>query len=148
MKIVVAGMGYVGMANAVLLAQYHEVWAIDILSEKIDLINRRKSPIEDKEIEKYLLEKELNLIATVDVANAYRNADMVVVAAPTNYDSEKNYFDTSEVENVIQQAIKYAPDITIIIKSTIPVGYTKTISKKYPENDIFTYCFCVSYRYR
>ena len=127
MKIAVAGTGYVGLAIATLLAQHHEVWAVDILPEKVELINQRKSPIQDEYIEKYLREKELNLAATLNAEEAYKNADYVVIAAPTNYDSQKNFFDTSAVESVIDLVMKVNPEAIMIIKSTVPVGYTKHI---------------------
>lgn len=133
MKIAVAGTGYVGLANAVLLAQKHEVYAVDIIREKVDLINSKKSPIVDKEIEEYLANHKLNLTATTDAELAYKNAEFVVVATPTNYDAEKNYFDTSSVEAVIELVKKINPASYIVIKSTIPVGYTKSLSEKYPE---------------
>lgn len=129
-KIAVAGTGYVGMSIATLLAQNHKVYAVDIIPEKVDLINARKTPIQDEYIEKYLEERELDLIATLDAKEAYSEADYVVIAAPTNYDSEKNYFDTSAVESVIDTVTKYAADAIIVIKSTIPVGYTESIRKK------------------
>ena len=127
MKIAVAGTGYVGLSIATLLAQHHEVWAVDILPEKVELINQRKSPIQDEYIEKYLREKELNLAATLNAEEAYKNADYVVIAAPTNYDSQKNFFDTSAVESVIDLVMKVNPEAIMIIKSTVPVGYTKHI---------------------
>lgn len=127
MKIAVAGTGYVGLSIATLLAQHHEVWAVDILPEKVELINQRKSPIQDEYIEKYLKEKELNLTATLNAEEAYKNADYVVIAAPTNYDSQKNFFDTSAVESVIDLVMKVNPEAMMIIKSTVPVGYTKHI---------------------
>lgn len=130
MKIAVAGTGYVGLSIAVLLAQHHTVTAVDIIPEKVELINSRKSPIQDEYIEKYLAEKQLNLTATLDVKSAYSDADFVVIAAPTNYDSKKNYFDTSAVENVIQLVMEYNPNAIMVIKSTIPVGYTESIRKK------------------
>ena len=130
MKIAVAGTGYVGLSIATLLSQHHEVMAVDIVSEKVDLINQRKSPIRDEYIEKYLSEKRLNLTATLDAQAAYRDADFVVIAAPTNYDSKKNFFDTSAVESVIRQVIECNPDAVMVIKSTIPVGYTAGIRKK------------------
>ena len=130
MKIVVAGTGYVGLSIAVLLAQHHTVTAVDIIPEKVDLINSRKSPIQDEYIEKYLAEKQLNLTATLDAKSAYSDADFVVIAAPTNYDSKKNYFDTSAVENVIQLVMECNPNAIMVIKSTIPVGYTESIRKK------------------
>ncbi len=135
-KIAVAGTGYVGMSIATLLAQYNKVYAVDIIPEKVELINSKKSPIQDDYIEKYLAEKELNLTATLDAKEAYTDADYVVIAAPTNYDSEKNYFDTSAVENVIETVMQYAPDAIMVIKSTIPVGYTKTIREKTGSSNI------------
>ncbi|HHD9141663.1 TPA: 3-hydroxyacyl-CoA dehydrogenase NAD-binding domain-containing protein, partial [Streptococcus pneumoniae] len=127
MKIAVAGTGYVGLSIAVLLAQHHEIKAVDIVAEKVELINQKKSPIQDDYIEKYLVEKDLNLEATMDAKYAYEDAEFVVVAAPTNYDSKKNFFDTSAVEAVIQQVKKINPKAVIIIKSTIPVGFTESV---------------------
>ena len=124
MKIAVAGTGYVGLSIATLLSQHHEVIAVDIIPEKVDLINHKKSPIQDEYIEKYLAEKDLNLTATLDAEAAYKDADFVVIAAPTNYDSKKNFFDTSAVEAVIKLVIQYNPDAIMVIKSTIPVGFT------------------------
>lgn len=139
MKIAVAGTGYVGLSIATLLAQNHEVIAVDIIPEKVELINNRKSPIQDDYIEKYLAEKELNLTATLDAESAYKNADFVVIAAPTNYDSKKNFFDTSAVEAVIELVIKNNPDAIMVIKSTIPVGYTTSVREKYHcDNIIFS----------
>lgn len=135
-KITVAGTGYVGLSIATLLSQHHEVWAVDIIEEKVSLINSKKSPIQDEYIEKYLAEKELNLTATTNQEQAYTNADFVVIATPTNYDSEKNYFDTSAVESAVESAIKYSPNAVIIIKSTIPVGYTERIRKTYNNQNI------------
>ena len=135
-KIAVAGTGYVGLSIATLLSQHHEVMAVDIISEKVDLINQRKSPIQDEYIEKYLAEKELHLTATLDAKAAYTNADFVVIAAPTNYDSKKNFFDTSAVEAVIQLVMKYNPDAIMVIKSTIPVGFTESVREKYHCNKI------------
>lgn len=135
-RIAVAGTGYVGLSIATLLAQHHHVTAVDILPEKVDLINQRKSPIQDEYIEKYLAEKDLNLTATLDGEAAYREADFVVIAAPTNYDSKKNFFDTSAVEAVIKLVLKVNPDAVMIIKSTIPVGYTETVRKKYHTANI------------
>ena len=129
-KIAVAGTGYVGLSIATLLAQHHPVMAVDIISEKVDMINKRISPIQDKYIEKYFAEKELNLVATLDAEAAYSNADFVVIAAPTNYDSQKNFFDTSAVESVIQKVMQCNPNAIMIIKSTIPVGYTESIRQK------------------
>lgn len=138
-KIAVAGTGYVGLSIAVLLAQYNQVMAVDIVPEKVDLINQRKSPIQDEYIEKYLAEKELNLAATLDVEKAYKDADIVVIATPTNYDSKKNFFDTSAVEAVIQLVIKNNPDAIMVIKSTIPVGFTASVREKYHcDNIIFS----------
>ena len=138
-KIAVAGTGYVGMSMATLLAQHNEVWAVDIVKEKVDLINQGKSPIVDKEIEEYLAKGDLNLKATLDAKEAYTGADYVVIAAPTNYDSQKNYFDTSAVEAVIKLVMEFAPDAIMIIKSTIPVGYTLHVREKMgSENIIFS----------
>ena len=139
MKIAVAGTGYVGLSIATLLAQHNTVTAVDIIPEKVELINNRKSPIQDDYIEKYLAEKELDLIATLDAESAYKDADFVVIAAPTNYDSKKNFFDTSTVEAVIELVMKYNPNAIMVIKSTIPVGYTKSIREKTgSENIIFS----------
>ena len=138
-KIAVAGTGYVGMSIATLLAQHHQVIAVDVIPEKVEKINHRVSPIQDEYIEKYLAEKPLNLTATLDGATAYRDADFVVIAAPTNYDPVKNYFDTSPVENVIDLVMKYNPNAIMVIKSTIPVGYTESVRKKLDtENVIFS----------
>ena len=138
-KIAVAGTGYVGLSIATLLSQHHQVTAVDIVPEKVKLINEKKSPIQDEYIEKYLAEKELNLTATLDAESAYKEADFVVIAAPTNYDSKKNFFDTSAVENVIELVIKYNPDAVMVIKSTIPVGYTKSVREKFHcDNIIFS----------
>ena len=131
LKIAVAGTGYVGLSIATLLAQHHQVTAVDVIPEKVDLINQRKSPIQDEYIEKYLAEKDLNLTATLDGAKAYRDADFVVIAAPTNYDPVKNYFDTSHVEEVIDLVLKVNPNAVMVIKSTIPVGYTRSLYVKY-----------------
>lgn len=136
MKIAVAGTGYVGLSLAVLLAQYNEVTAVDIIPEKVDLINNKKSPIQDDYIEKYLAEKELDLTATLDAESAYKDAEFVIVAAPTNYDSKKNFFDTSAVEAVIELVMKYNPSAIIVIKSTIPVGYTKSVREKFGSRNI------------
>ena len=136
MKIAVAGTGYVGLSIATLLAQHHEVWAVDILPEKVELINQRKSPIQDEYIEKYLREKELNLTATLNAEEAYKDADYVVIAAPTNYDSQKNFFDTSAVESVIDLVMKVNPEAIMIIKSTVPVGYTKHIREMTESKNI------------
>ena len=139
MKIAVAGTGYVGLSIATLLAQHHEVWAVDILPEKVELINQRKSPIQDEYIEKYLREKELNLTATLNAEEAYKDADYVVIAAPTNYDSQKNFFDTSAVESVIDLVMEVNPEAIMIIKSTVPVGYTKHIREiKGSKNILFS----------
>ena len=136
MKIAVAGTGYVGLSLAVLLAQNNKVYAVDIIPEKVDLINQRKSPIQDEYIEKYLAEKDLDLTATLDGEMAYKNADFVIIAAPTNYDSQKNFFDCSAVEAVIELVLKVNPDAMMIIKSTIPVGYTKSVREKYQTKNI------------
>ena len=139
MKIAVAGTGYVGLSIATLLSQNHEVIAVDIVPEKVEKINKRISPIQDEYIEKYLKEKELNLTATLDAESAYKDADFVVIAAPTNYDSKKNFFDTSAVEAVIKLVIEYNPDAIMVIKSTIPVGYTASIREKFHcDNIIFS----------
>jgi len=139
LKIAVAGTGYVGLSLAVLLAQHHQVTAVDIVPEKMELINGKKSPIQDDYIEKYLAEKELDLTATLDAKEAYSDADFVVIAAPTNYDSKKNFFDTSAVEAVIKLVIKYNPEAIMVIKSTIPVGFTASVREKYHcDNIIFS----------
>ena len=139
MKIAVAGTGYVGLSIATLLSQHHEVMAVDIIPEKVDLINQKKSPIQDEYIEKYLAEKDLNLVSTLDAEAAYKDADFVVIAAPTNYDSKKNFFDTSAVEAVIKLVIQYNPDAIMVIKSTIPVGFTASVREKYHcDNIIFS----------
>ena len=127
LKIAVAGTGYVGLSIATLLSQHHQVVAVDIVPEKVELINNKKSPIQDDYIEKYLAEKELNLVATLDAEAAYKDADFVVIAAPTNYDSKKNFFDTSAVEAVIKLVMQYNPNAIMVIKSTVPVGYTERI---------------------
>ena len=136
LKIAVAGTGYVGLSIATLLAQHHEVCAIDVIPAKVDLINRRKSPIRDEYIEKYLAEKELKLTATLDPAQAYSGADFVVIAAPTNYDSRTQHFDTSAVEAVIQLVMRYNPNAVMVIKSTIPVGYTVAVREKFGSSNI------------
>lgn len=136
LKIAVAGTGYVGLSIATLLAQHHEVCTIDVIPAKVDLINRRKSPIRDEYIEKYLAEKELKLTATLDPAQAYSGADFVVIAAPTNYDSRTQHFDTSAVEAVIQLVMQYNPDAVMVIKSTIPVGYTVSVREKFGSSNI------------
>lgn len=136
MKIAVAGTGYVGLSIATLLSQHHEVTAVDIIKEKVGLINQRKSPIQDEYIEKYLREKELNLSATLDARSAYKAADFVIIAAPTNYDPKKNFFDTSAVEDVIELVLDVNPSAIMVIKSTIPVGYTKSVQEKYHTKNI------------
>ena len=139
LKIAVAGTGYVGLSIATLLSQHHKVTAVDIIPEKVELINNKKSPIQDEYIEKYLAEKELNLTATLDAKEAYSDADFVVIAAPTNYDSKKNFFDTSAVEAVIKLVIEYNPEAIMVIKSTIPVGYTASVREKFHcDNIIFS----------
>lgn len=142
MKIAVAGTGYVGLSNAILLAQHNEVYAVDIMPEKVELINNKKSPIVDKEIEDYLANKDLKLTATTDAAEAYKGADFVIISTPTNYDPDKNYFDTSSVEAVIELVIKHAPEAVMVIKSTVPVGYTEKIRDRYnSKNIIFSRSF-------
>ena len=136
LKIAVAGTGYVGLSIATLLAQHHKVVAVDIVPEKVDLINNKKSPIQDEYIEKYLAEKNLELVATLDAKEAYHDADFVVIAAPTNYDSKKNFFDTSAVEKVIELVMEYNPNAIMIIKSTIPVGFTESVREKYNTRNI------------
>ncbi len=136
MKIAVAGTGYVGLSIAVLLAQKNDVFAVDIIPEKVELINNKKSPIKDEYIEKYLSEKELSLTATLNAEEAYKNADFVVIAAPTNYDSKKNYFDTSAVESVIEAVLEYNSNAIMVIKSTIPVGFTESVREKYNTDNI------------
>ena len=139
MTIAVAGTGYVGLSIATLLAQHHQVLAVDIIPEKVEMINRRLSPIQDEYIEKYFAEKQLNLTATLDAQTAYREAEIVVIAAPTNYDSQKNYFDTSAVEAVIELVLRANPNAIMVIKSTIPVGYTESVRKKFgTENILFS----------
>lgn len=139
MKIAVAGTGYVGLSIATLLSQKHDVTAVDIIPEKVELINNRRSPIQDEYIEKYLAEKELSLVATLDGESAYKDAEIVIIAAPTNYDSQKNFFDTSAVESVIELVMKCNPNAIMVIKSTIPVGYTESVRAKYNcENIIFS----------
>lgn len=136
MKIAVAGTGYVGLSNSILLAQNNQVYAVDIIQEKVDMINHKKSPIVDAEIEEYLRTKELNLTATTDAASAYRDAEFIIISTPTNYDPVKNYFDTSSVESVIRQVLELKSDAIMIIKSTVPVGYTESIRKKYNTRNI------------
>ena len=136
MKIAVAGTGYVGLSNAILLAQNHEVYAVDVVREKVDMINCKKSPIIDKEIEDYLVNKELNLTATIDGVSAYSRAEYVIISTPTNYDEEIDYFDTSSVENVIETVLSCNPNAIMVIKSTIPVGYTESVRKKYDTDNI------------
>ena len=131
MKIAVAGTGYVGLSMATLLAQHHSVVAVDVIPEKVEKINRRESPIQDEYIEKFFAEKELDLVATLDGAAAYRDAEFVVIAAPTNYDPQKNFFDTHHIEDVIDLVLEVNPDATMIIKSTIPVGYCRSLYVKY-----------------
>lgn len=139
MNIAVAGTGYVGLSISVLLAQHNKVKAVDIIPEKVELINQRKSPIQDEYIEKYLAEKELDLVATLDAESAYKDADFVIIAAPTNYDSQKNFFDTSAVESVIKLVMQYNPNAIMVIKSTIPVGFTAAVREKYDcKNIIFS----------
>lgn len=135
-KIAVAGTGYVGLSIATLLSQHHEVTAVDVIKEKVDMVNNRKSPIEDEYIEKFLLEKELKLTATLDAESAYKDADFIVIATPTNYDSHRNFFDTSAVEAVIELVLKVNPNAVMVIKSTIPVGYTVSVRKKYNTSNI------------
>ena len=136
MRIAVAGTGYVGLSMAILLSQHNEVKAVDIVQSKVDLINSKKSPIVDKEIEEYLASKELNLVATTDGDSAYKEADLVIISTPTNYDPTKNYFDTSSVESVIEQVISVNPDAVMIIKSTVPVGYTESVREKFTCDNI------------
>lgn len=136
MKIAVAGIGYVGLSNAILLAQHHEVTAVDVFQEKADMINNRKSPIIDNEIEEYLATRELNLTATIDGASAYKDAEYIIIATPTNYDPDKNYFDTSSIEKVIELVLEVNPNAVMVIKSTIPVGYTKSVKEKYKTDNI------------
>ena len=135
-NIAVAGTGYVGLSNAVLLAQHHHVVAVDVIPEKVELINARKSPIQDDYIEQYLAEKELDLVATLDGEKAYKEAEIVIIAAPTNYDSAKNFFDTGHVETVIETVLKVNPDALMVIKSTIPVGFTQAARQKFGTNNI------------
>ena len=140
MNIAVAGTGYVGLSLATLLSQHNHVMTVDIIPEKVDMVNHRKSPIQDEYIEKYLAEKDLDLIATMDAEAAYKDAEIVIIATPTNYDSQQNFFDIFSVEAVIRLVMKYNPDAIMVIKSTIPVGYTKEIRKKMgSKNIIFSY---------
>ena len=141
MKIAVAGTGYVGLSISVLLAQHNEVTAVDVIPEKVDMINNRISPIQDEYIEKYLVEKELCLTATLDAEKAYKDAEFVVVAAPTNYDSQKNFFDTSAVEAVIDEVQRINPHAVMVIKSTIPVGFTASVREKYHCDNIIPKLF-------
>lgn len=136
MNIAVAGTGYVGLSLATLLSQHNHVMAVDIIPEKVDMVNHRKSPIQDEYIEKYLAEKDLDLTATMDAEAAYRDAEIVIIATPTNYDSQRNFFDTSSVEAVIKLVMKYNPHAIMVIKSTIPVGYTKEIREKMGSKNI------------
>lgn len=136
MNIAVAGTGYVGLSISILLAQHNHVTAVDVVPEKVALINNRKSPIQDEYIEKYFAEKDLDLTATLDGAAAYKDADFVVIAAPTNYDSQKNFFDTSHVEEVIDLVLSVNPDAVMVIKSTIPVGYTRSLYVKYAAKGV------------
>ena len=136
MRIAVAGTGYVGLSIATLLSQHHQVTAVDIVPEKVDMINRRQSPIQDEYIEKYLAEKDLHLTATLDAEAAYKEAEYVVIAAPTNYDPHRNYFDTSAVENVIETVLRVNPKAIMVIKSTVPVGYTMSVREKYHCDNI------------
>ncbi len=139
MKIAVAGTGYVGLSNSILLSQHNEVYAVDIIPEKVDMINNKKSPIVDAEIEEYLSTKDLNLTATTDVELAYKDADFVIISTPTNYDPQKNYFDTSSVESVIELVMKINPNAIMVVKSTVPVGYTLSVREKYNcDNIIFS----------
>lgn len=135
-KIAIAGTGYVGLSNAILLSQHNEVYAVDIIEEKVNLINSGKSPIVDKEIQEYLATKDLNLTSTTDAKKAYENADFVIISTPTNYDPKMNYFDTSSVEAVIKLVLEYNPNATMIIKSTVPVGYTLSVREKFNTKNI------------
>src|SRR5690625_555389 len=139
MKIAVAGTGYVGLANAVLLAQHNEVIALDIIQEKVDMLNKKQSPIADNEIEEFLATKELNLTATTDPEKAIKDAEYVIISTPTNYDPEMNYFDTGSVEKVIDNVLSINPNATMVIKSTIPVGYTKEVRERFNTDNIIFY---------
>lgn len=136
MKITIVGTGYVGLSNAVLLAQHHKIYAVDIIPEKVDMLNRKQSPIQDKELQEYLETKELDFTATLDAVSAYQEADYIVVSTPTNYDSKLNYFDTSSVETVMEQALAVNPKACIVVKSTVPVGFTEKMKKKFQTNHI------------
>ena len=136
MKIAIVGTGYVGLSNAILLAQHNEVVAVDIIQEKVDMINSKKSPIVDKEIEEYLSTKELNLVATTDVFKAYTDADYVIISTPTDYDPEQNYFNTRSVEAVIANVLSINPDATMVIKSTLPVGYKEKVREMFDKDNI------------
>ena len=136
MKIAVAGIGYVGMSMATLISQRHSVVAVDVLQEKVDAVNARKSPVQDEYIEKYFAERDLDLTATIDAGHAYRDADFVIIAAPTNYDPKKNFFDTSAVERVIETVLEVNPDAVMVIKSTVPVGYTASVRERYNTQNI------------
>lgn len=147
-KIAVAGTGYVGLSIATLLSQYHQVTAVDVVPEKVELINQRKSPIQDEYIEKYLREKPLQLHATTDADSAYRDADFVVIATPTNYDPVRNYFDTVHVEEVIERVLQVNPNAIMVIKSTVPVGYTEGVRRRYDCNNfLFAPNFCAKVRH-
>ena len=137
MKIAVAGTGYVGLSNSILLSQHNEVYAVDIVPEKVEMINNRQSPLVDAEIEDYLANKELNLTATTDAKMAYKDAEFVIISTPTNYDPKKNYFDTSSVEAVIELVMEVNPNAIMVIKSTVPVGYTLSVREKYNCDNIF-----------
>lgn len=147
MKIAIAGTGYVGLANGLLLAQHHDVYAYDIVQEKVDRLNTGTSPIVDADIEEYLQKKSLSFRATTNAAEAFRDAEYIIIATPTDYDSKRNFFDTSSVEDVLEKIIKFNPTANIVIKSTIPVGYTKSIQKYYQLENIFLHLsFCAKAR--